>query len=221
MGFDSAGIPFILNCHRNGVSFRQTITIGRQGMHLHPSEFDRFREWFTLEETLAAGGMCEAFLKKLGAVQVDSLDASDYEGATCVRDLNIPIETEPQWSCVIDGGSLEHIFNFPQALKTCMEIVQEGGHFIGISPLNNQAGHGFYQFSPEIFYRAFSEANGFEVRLMENSSGHAIPDPAGKMESANGFGGYLYVLARRNKIVPLFQRWPQQSSFTKMWNQSS
>ena len=29
------------------------------------------------------------------------------------------------------------------------------------SPANGQCGHGFYQFSPELFYRLF-EANGFD-----------------------------------------------------------
>jgi hypothetical protein len=28
-------------------------------------------------------------------------------------------------------------------------------------------GHGFYQFGPELYYRAFSEENGFQVERLE------------------------------------------------------
>ena len=66
-----------------------------------------------------------------------------------------------KYTLVIDGGCLEHIFNFPVAIKNCMEMLQEGGHFIGITPANNLMGHGFYQFSPELYFRIFSKENGF------------------------------------------------------------
>jgi len=41
------------------------------------------------------------------------------------------------YTTVIDGGSLEHVFNFPQAIANCMNMVAVGGHFIGLSPANN------------------------------------------------------------------------------------
>ena len=42
-----------------------------------------------------------------------------------------------------------------------MATVQD--HFVRITPANNFFGHGFYQFTPELFFRIFSAANGFEV----------------------------------------------------------
>ena len=47
-----------------------------------------------------------------------------------------------------------------------MEMVKRGGHFIGVTTLNNFCGHGFYQFSPELYYRVFAPGNGFEVVKM-------------------------------------------------------
>jgi hypothetical protein len=35
-----------------------------------------------------------------------------------------------------------------------------------VSSANNQMGHGFYQFSPELFHRVLSTENGFRVRAM-------------------------------------------------------
>src|SRR5437762_12288642 len=88
------------------------------------------------------GGYAEEFLKYLGAKTVHSLDNSDYEGATHVHDMNKPIpgHLKAQYSVVLDGGSLEHIFNFPVAIQNCMEMVQVGGHYLGITPTNNFVG---------------------------------------------------------------------------------
>ena len=57
---------------------------------------------------------------------------------------------------MIDSGSLEHVFNISQALRNCLEMVESGGHFISIGPANNAMGHGFYQFSPELYFRILS-----------------------------------------------------------------
>ena len=40
-------------------------------------------------------------------------------------------------------------------------MVKQGGHFIAVTPANNFFGHGFYQFSPELFYSLLSEQNSF------------------------------------------------------------
>ncbi len=35
---------------------------------------------------------------------------------------------------MVDGGTLEHIFNVPVALKSYMEMVRVGGHLILVCP---------------------------------------------------------------------------------------
>ncbi len=41
-----------------------------------------------------------------------------------------------------------------------------GGHFISVTFANNFLGHGFHQFSPELYFRVFCPANGFEVESL-------------------------------------------------------
>jgi hypothetical protein len=41
-----------------------------------------------------------------------------------------------------------------------------GGHFVIITPANAHCGHGFYQFSPELFYSALCAENGFWVERL-------------------------------------------------------
>jgi hypothetical protein len=51
-------------------------------------------------------------------------------------------------------------------MENCMKLTKTGGHVVVITNINNTVGHGFYQFSPEFFYRVFSRENGFEVLQM-------------------------------------------------------
>ena len=65
--------------------------------------------------------------------------------------MNTPIygSLKNRFSALLDAGTIEHVFNFPQAIRNCMEMVKVGGHFIQVTVANNFIGHGFYQFSPE------------------------------------------------------------------------
>ena len=114
-----------------------------------------------------------------------SIDASAYENATMVHDMNLPVgdELKQKFSVVIDGGTLEHVFNFPTAIRNCMEMLKVGGHFFAHTMANNFMGHGFYQFSPELFYRVFSPENGFRdasrraVRISASASRNGTRPP--------------------------------------------
>src|SRR6185295_9992131 len=110
----------------------------------------------------------EPLFHALGARKVFALDASAFEGAQVVHDLNLPIgpDLQEKFDLVYDGGTLEHVFNFPVALKNCMQLVRPGGQLILHTVTNNYCGHGFYQFSPELFFRALSPENGFEMERM-------------------------------------------------------
>src|SRR2546430_1479496 len=97
--------------------------------------------------------------------------------------------------------------------------------------MNNYVGHGFYQFSPELFYRAFDSENGFEVRRMQlfehcypdkfyQTSPHEITDSAkiGKrVQLVNNRPTLLLVEARRTEEKPIFGSYPQQSFYTARW----
>ena len=91
----------------------------------------------------------------------DSMDISNYEGANLIYDLNNPIDLGRTYDLVIDGGTLEHIFNVPIALENISSLLKVGGKIIHFSPANNHMGHGFYQFSPELFASFYSTNNGY------------------------------------------------------------
>ena len=72
---------------------------------------------------LASSAYAEEFLGMLGASETDSLDVSDFEGATVLHDLDleIPERWHETFDCIIDGGLLEHVFSFPTAIQSCMQ----------------------------------------------------------------------------------------------------
>jgi hypothetical protein len=46
---------------------------------------------------------------------VTSIDFSDQEGAIVIQDIGVPLQQGlvGQFNLAIDGGTLEHVFNFP------------------------------------------------------------------------------------------------------------
>jgi hypothetical protein len=236
MGLDINGTQFMLYAKTLGVDFTRTATIGRQGLHLSLSDLrgnlQRFGFSFADSsiERMFDGPhpYSEDFLRSLGAEEVHSVDFSDYEGATHVHNMNIPIP-EPmkrQYSIVLDGGSLEHIFNFPVAMKNCMEMVRVGGHFLGIAPANNFMGHGFYQFSPEMFFSIFAPSNGYELEQLiafedaPDAPWYLVSNPAmlrTRVTLTNSRPVYLLSVAKRVRDIEPFQSMPQQSDYVAAW----
>ena len=239
MGLDRQIIRVLDHARACGVEFERTAMIGRQQVHVSR---DAFRET-AIECALPnvdrlvdeiydeAGLYAEPLLRAMGASVVDSVDASDYEDANIVVDMNQPIDSSlyNQYTLVLDGGSLEHIFNFPTAIKNCMQMVQVGGHLFSINGTNNFSGHGFYQFSPELMFRVLSPENGFEVTEMllwertEDSTVYRVRDPkdvGGRVMPQTKSETFLTVIAKRTHEAEIFAKTPQQSDYVVDWNES-
>jgi hypothetical protein len=241
MGLNLHTIRFLLEARARGVTFENVATIGRLGLFVDRETLKRTLAQYAIDvsdqETHSllqdARGFCEPLLRLLGASEVCSIDVSAYQEASVVHDMNEPVpETLKQrFSVVIDGGSLEHVFNFPRAIASCMEMIRTGGHFIGISPANNQMGHGFYQFSPELYFRVFSATNGFVTERMvifqdcwPDNQWYDVRDPAEtkrRVTLVNRYPAFLLIQARKRESVCPFRSTPQQSDYVTIWNESS
>ncbi len=237
MGVSWPDISFLLAARELGASYERTLTVGRQNLYADAVEVVKAHAdcGLMIESSQAdllvreGKGFVEPLLRHLGARELDSLDASAYEGGTVVHDLNEPLpdDLRNRYSLVFDGGSLEHVFNFPQALKNCMEAVELGGHLVSITPANNLFGHGFYQFSPELFYRALAPANGFSVVTVLVRAIHrwarwyAVSDPevvGARVTLTSPWTWLLFVLAKRTELVEPLSEWPQQSDYAAVWS---
>jgi len=232
MGVNRQACEVLIHAREHlGVDLSTTLTLGRLQMFMRPAQLDalvaRLRpEWREAWKNVSADtGYAEPLFNALGARTVDSMDYSDYEQATIIHDLNMPVPETlyARFTCVVDGGTIEHVFNFPNAIQSCMRMVAPGGHYIGITPANNQMGHGFYQFSPELYFRLFAPENGFEVRSMllgVNDAWFEVSDPKTVRERVQLLSSApltLVVIARRTGDVPAVLQ-VQQSDYVSAWN---
>jgi hypothetical protein len=227
MGFDGYDLRFLLSARQLGFKGRSICTLGHQTLFISQRQLSAILEQFG-QEPISLPNRAILFaddvLVPLG-FEVHSLDASSYEGATMLHDLNQPIpdELRERFDLVWDGGTLEHVFEFTTALHSAMRMVKVGGHLVMRTPANNQCGHGFYQFSPELFFRVFSPENGFElVRLYITGRGgpYHVVDPIlvhGRVQLLSSEGALLMVHARKQSPTPDRLAAPQQSDYVTVW----
>jgi len=216
-----------------GVEFGHVVTLGHQQFEIRIENLANRRSLKEYSEVVSqvresGHGYAEPLFYEFGAQSLESIDYDDYEGCTLTHDLNEPIPKEwcQRADIVFDGGTLEHVFNFPVAIANAMNLVKKGGFFVTCTPCNNYPGHGFYQFSPELFFRLFNDANGFQVNLMVLAEAkpkgrlYGVKDPAelGHRISFSGQGALqLIMIARRKSIAEILKESPSQSDYSHTW----
>ena len=240
MGIESNTARFLLQARKRGVSFETTLTLGRQNLFVeqglkgleHDFGFSaaNWGQKYSAKELEYA----EPFFREaLGAKKITSVDASSYEAATLIHDMNHPLPESLNNSCsaVVDAGSLEHILNFPVAIRSLMKVVKPGGSLFIQTPANNYFGHGFYQFSAELFYRIFNAENGFRVRRMvvfeHFFPSHFFPAPWYEVNDPDEVRSRVQLITKRPVLLmleaekladkPIFEKFPQQSDYVQVW----
>jgi len=149
-----------------------TLTLGRQFRAFSMAEFKKYMPKYASsisEEKLKEDfdtPYAEKIFEDMYGKKLYSLDGFDHEKPDIVHDLNKPVpeELKGKYSMIIDGGTMEHVFNVPMLLKNCFDMLKVGGYMISMVPTNNFNGHGLYQFSPDFFYSTFAKHNGMEIK---------------------------------------------------------
>jgi hypothetical protein len=214
MGIDVHSLNFLRYAAKKKALGR-VATIGRQSLMVRSAQ-------------IGTETFCEQFLTThLGAHVVHSYDYSDYEGATHVVDMNQPLRTEERYDTVVDCGTTEHIFNVSQALRNISMLGASGAQLIHVLPANNFCGHGLWQFSPELFFSLYSEANGYaetEVFLADlgnSRSWFGVEQPRNGERAMVVSNSPLYVLCRTRKVSAASHESVQQSDYVYAWSRTS
>lgn len=102
-----------------------------------------------------------------GLKEVHAVDYSEIDGADIIFDLNTDLtdELKNKFDYIIDGGTLEHVFDVARAMKNISEMLCVGGTVIHLLPLGGYVDHGFYSFSPT-FFLDFYKLNGYCIHQL-------------------------------------------------------
>jgi hypothetical protein len=226
MGFERNGAALFLKIRSDGVEFGRVLTLGHQDVHLEIGQYRRVLKQLGIPPSRTVPKFVDELLLEMGATAVDAMDFDDYEGANIIHDLNrpVPADWHQKYDLVFDGGTLEHIFTFPTAIKSCMQMLKANGRFVSVTMPNNWCGHGFYQFSPELFYRMLSKDNGFSVVEMYfatlDGCAYSVKDPEmvrSRVELCNEQPVFLLVHAKRDAVCEVFAKPPLQSDYVADW----
>jgi len=223
MGIEYNAVRILKLAKSKNIIFDKVATIGRQGLHMKLKNIEKLLEGDL--SSLQDQTYSENLFKILGAKVIDSFDYSNYENCTFVCDMNKAIDDKfkNKYDLVFDGGTLEHVFNFPVAIKNCMEMLKVDGYFISVTCCNNFPGHGFYQFSPELFFRIFNQENGFEILnlfISENNIWYEVKNPEevkSRVIFRNNHETSLLVFAKKVAEKNIFQLYPYQSDYVSLW----
>ncbi|HBI48573.1 MAG TPA: hypothetical protein DDY26_01910 [Moraxellaceae bacterium] len=221
MGIDVHALQLLQYNKQKNSNLGKTLTLGRQAVLVGPK---LAKKWIGTDQ----GAWCEDLLKNhFNATDVDSIDNSDYEGASIIYDYNnqVPNDLKEQYDTVIDFGCSEHIFNVAQAFQNTIDVCKVDGTILHILPANGFFGHGFYQYSAEFFFSLYSKDNGFEETevfisdLFDASKWYAVTKPSQGERINIRTQNETYIIVRTKKVAHK-RIFIQQSDYSYIWNEN-
>ena len=235
MGIDVYVLDFLLE--RSVAKSRElgrTLTLGRQGFHVKGDSKAMaaavLRQYYpqaSYGEIDDGGQYADALFRFIGCQSVTSLDMFGHEGSAISHDLNVPIsdDREQSFDFVFDGGTIEHVYNVPQAFLNVSRLLSIGGLFILVGGANNMLGHGMYQFSPELLWTTFCSGNGFVVERMTLVDTFGFPSPrdaespaaAGRRLEIGRTANPTYIMMAARKTSDRPRLTGYQSDYAAQW----
>ena len=207
-------------------NFGNVLTLGKQEIILTNEDKKRlnlFEKDYVNDEYID-----KLLVDKFKANSVKSVDNSPFEGADIIHDMNKPIENlNEKFDTIIDFGTSEHIFNVVENLSNISKFCKNNGIILHSLPANNNCGHGFWQFSPELFFSLYSENNGFsdtEIFVFNTHNKYewwkVEKQKLGERLEISS-DAPLYVLVKTIKKSETQNKDVQQSDYIERWNENS
>ena len=203
--------------------FGKTLSLGRVNNLINKDEFK------TLNISVSYEKYADNILfENFNLESLNSLDYSKFENADIICDLNEPIEkTNSQFDTILDFGTSEHVFDISQCFKNISDLCKINGHIIHCLPANNNCGHGFWQFSPELFFTMYNKKNGFEnteiflINLFDKKNWYKVnKQKLGERLELNS-SEPLYILVKTKKIENNYFKNINQSDYEYQWSDTN
>ena len=211
---------FLEKLKNQNLNFGQTLTLGRLNNLLEKEDIKLLN--IQVEQNFYAD---ELLKRHFNLSSLNALDYSSFEDADIIHDLNTPLENPiKQFDTIIDFGTSEHVFNVAECLKNISNLCKINGHIIHCLPANNNCGHGFWQFSPELFFSIYNNINGFDeteiflINLFDKKSWYKInKQKKGERLELNS-AEPLYLFVKTKKIGKNLYQNINQSDYEHQWS---
>jgi SAM-dependent methyltransferase len=170
----------------------RSLMLGRQGFKIEPPFAKHYEKALRFNgvnarrfDYLQDDQYSETLFQKLGFGKIETMDFASYEGPSIEQDLNEPVpkKLHRKFDFIFDGGTIEHVFNVPQALINVFNMLKPGGRFVSANGLNGWVGHGMYQFNPELVWTFWKRKCHCLVHRCMGI--HKIPDKAKPLHFAD------------------------------------
>jgi len=173
------------------------------------------------------------FFSVFGFTSIEVLDVCDHENAEILYDLNtdaLPSQYHGAYDCIFDGGTMEHVFHVPNFLRNTCQLLNVGGRIVHMNPASNSVDHGFYSFSPCLYFD-FYTANNFDIaaaKLLDlgtrlfpiHVTAYDYPLDRKMIDGyLSGHVHYNWCVAAK-KAESTFDIIPQQGAYKRIWAHS-
>ena len=161
---------------------------------------------------------------------IRAMDASAYEGAEFVHDLNQPVPgaLTQSFDLILDAGTIEHVYSTKDAMFAIAQMCRLGGLVVHDSPVD-LINHGFVNYNVRFFYN-FYLANGFEAVAMKYlviprdetvASRYYMEIEPNEYRDAPGpyYDTHIFCVLRKMSHVPPVI--PQQENFVRAWESAA
>ena len=147
---------FLKYCSKKN-SFRDTLCLGNQSI-AYSSGFKDVLPGSSIDRNT---NLLDLLKIAFGSLSLETVDVSNYEGASLIYDLNNKINIDKKFDTTIDIGTSYFIYDVKTCFQNIINLTKIGESIIHVLPSNNFCNLGLYQFSPDFFYQLYSKKNGF------------------------------------------------------------
>lgn len=159
MGISLSFLEFFDLCHQQRALCAPMLALGTLQINDPEWVIRSYAERHPYWKRDPAHGVRSLFRDRYGVTDYRDCDLNDQADLTL--DLNRPIAQDFRGTAntVLNGGTLEHIFDAARAFANMHELTREGGSIIHLAPIS-WYDHGYYNLNPKVF-SAIADANKY------------------------------------------------------------
>ena len=147
---------------------KKIIELGTQEVHCKDSDlidhlFDSFCVNQEQRKPLAFGEKARNLFDILGfAYECIDLDGAEKNLDWDINTVKCPQEFYEQFSLTTNHGTSEHLIDQKNAFQLLHDLTMVGGYIMHTVPFTGQVNHGFFSYSPILFF-SLAKANNYDI----------------------------------------------------------